>query len=108
MILRTSHSKRKSSFSVTLKLSAVFVRLVKGTHLENNQSDIDNCFYSRYVFQANVLDKYDDYSKDFKKEFSSSHDKPERIGSVPMKYVYIEKYHPPIVHFIYDRTSHSY
>ena len=85
------------------------MRLLKGAHLKNNQSDIDDCFYSRYVFHANVLDKYYDYySKDCKKEFSSFQNIPERIISVLMNYIYIEKYHLPIFHFIYFKPNHSY
>ena len=67
------------------------MRLLEGAHLENNQSDIDNYDFSRYVFHANVLDKYDCYSKDFRKEFSSFQDKPERIDSVLMKYIHSRK-----------------
>ena len=77
------------------------MRLLKGAQLENSQSDIDNYFSSRYVFHANVLDKYYDYfSKDFKKEFSSFQDKPERINSVLMKYIYKRIISPAYFHFI--------
>ena len=33
---------------------------------------------------------------------------PGRIVSVLMSYIYIEKYHLPISHFIYFKTNHSY
>ena len=68
------------------------MRLLKGAHLENNQSDINNCFNSRYVFHANVLHKYYDYySKDFKKELSSFQGTSDRIDSVLMKYIHSRK-----------------
>ena len=78
--------------SVTFKLSAVFHDVSKGAHLENNQSGINNDFYSRHVFHANAFDKhYDYYSEDNKKEISLFQDKTEGIVSVLMKNVYIEK-----------------
>ena len=102
---RTSHNKRESSFC-GLKIICCFHEVTWGRTHKNNQSDIDNCFYSRY---PNVLDKYEDYySQDCKKEFSSFQDKPERIVSVLMNYIYIGKYHLPIFHFIYFVTNHSY
>ena len=71
------------------------MRLCKGVHLKNNQGDMNNGFHSRYVFHANAFDKfkyYDYHSVDHKKEFSSFQNKPERIVSVQMKYIYLEKY----------------